>query len=108
MSWRGLVRLGLALLLLALVAPVMLETVNLAERNDLDSLVGWFLRGAGILLGLALVLYVLEKVGLKVSGARCVTCKRRISYGHAYCYDHLRDMTLKARERYHGERGSGV
>jgi recombinational DNA repair protein (RecF pathway) len=59
------------------------------------------------MLALALVALILEKLGLKVSGARCADCRRRVQHGHRFCYDHLRERTFRAQERFHGQRGAG-
>lgn len=108
MRWQTLIRFGLLLLLVGLIGPVVIESARLAEGDDTDAIRGWVLQTSGLLLGGALVLWILEKTGLKVSGARCVDCRKRIQYGHAYCYDHLMARTNAAREKYHGERGMGI
>lgn len=108
MTHGQVARLGVLVLLLAFVLPVVGEMVDLAERGALDSWAGWAFRIAGLLLGIALVLWVLEKVGLRVTGARCEDCRKPVPYGHSLCADHLRARTYAAREKMHGERGTGV
>ena len=89
MNGRSLLRLGLLALLLALVLPVVNRALSLAERDRVDTWADWMLWGAAVLLGLALLLWLLEKVGLRVAGARCEDCGRSVQYGRSLCHDHL-------------------
>ena len=56
----------------------------------------------------ALVLALFEKAGMKVSGARCRDCRKRIPHGHAFCFDHLMALQSTAKQAMHGRRGLGV
>jgi hypothetical protein len=103
------VRLALLAALLACVVAALARLEVLAADDALDSWPAWLLAGSGALLGVAFLAYLLERLaGLPVSGARCRDCRKRIPYGRFYCYDHLRDRTEAAKEKYHGERGLGV
>jgi len=104
MRSHSLLRLALLLVLVALIAP----TLKVASDAKVQEWAQWLLRGAGAVAALAVVAWLLEKIGVRVAGARCADCRRRVPYGHAYCYDHLRDRTHAAREKLHGERGSGI
>ena len=64
--------------------------------------------GGGILFGLAGLLWILEKVGLRVAGARCRACRKPIAHGKTYCADDMRKFVEQGRERLHQHRGSGV
>ena len=108
MNARNFLRLGLVAVLLAFLVPVLGLSHELAAKDRLDTWAGWLLNGAGLSLAVALILYVLEKIGLRVSGSRCRDCHRSVPYGHAYCLDHLRVRTDAARDRHHGKPGMGV
>ncbi len=100
MSARTLVRLGLVLVVGALVIPVL----RMSAHDQANVWSRWLLRGAGGVFVLALLIYVLEKIGMKAAGARCIDCRKRIPYGHSFCFDHLRDRTFRAREASRGAR----
>lgn len=108
MRAAAILRIGLFGLLAAIVLPVLNTMVHLAEKDRLDSWSGWLFRGAGVVLGLAVVVWVLEKAGMRVSGARCKVCRRRVEYGRSLCHDHLRAQADTARAEHHGRRGMGV
>jgi hypothetical protein len=101
-------RAGLLLILLALMLPAIDRVVDLASSDELDTWKGHVFTVALSAFGLALVLAIFEKAGMKVAGARCRDCKKRIPHGHAYCFDHLMSRQDKARNRMHGQRGLGV
>ena len=102
------VRVGLLLIVLALLLPAIDHAIDLAEADALGSWQGVSLRLAAACFAMALVLAVVEKIGLRVAGARCRTCRRRVPHGHAYCFDHLLLEQSAAREKLHGRRGIGV
>ena len=106
MNWRTFRALGF-LILLALLALHVAFGQRVGEKS-LDQWTDWLLQGSGLMLGLAVVAWLLEKAGLKVSGARCSDCKKRIPHGKTLCHDHLMSRTMAAREKYHGERGLGI
>jgi hypothetical protein len=107
-SGRTIARIGLSAALLGLLLPVLDEGLHLAERDQLDTLAGWLLRGAGVALLLALSVWVLEKAGVRMASDRCSDCGRRVPYGHRLCADHLQARTFAAREKHHGRRGMGI
>ncbi len=101
-------RAGLLLVLLALMLPAIDSAVDLASSDELTTWKGQLFTGALFAFGLALVLALFEKAGIKVAGARCRDCRKRIRHGHAYCFDHLISRREKAQGRIHGGRGLGV
>lgn len=101
------VRAGLLLLLSALLLPAFDQAMNLASEDQLTTWKGQLFTFAMAAFGLAVVLGVIEKLGGRVSGARCKDCRKRIPHGHAFCFDHLMKRREAARERLHGERGVG-
>ena len=101
-------RAGLLLLLLALLLPAMDQAMDLATADELTTWKGNLFTVAMLSFALALLLAIFEKVGFKVSGARCKDCKKRIAHGHAYCFDHLMARQQKAKDRMHGQHGLGV
>ena len=101
-------RAGLLLVLLALLLPAMDHAVDLATTDQLSSWKGQLFTVAMGAFALARVLAIFEKAGMRVAGARCRDCKKRIPHGHAYCFDHLMARQDKARDRMHGEHGLGV
>ena len=64
--------------------------------------------GGAILLGIAALMWLLEKLGVRVSGARCADCKKTIQHGQTYCRDDFKRRLEEGRERLHQHRGSGV
>ena len=106
MSWRTFRALGL-LLLLALVALHFAFGQSIGAKSE-QQWTDWLLQGSGAMLALAVVAFLLEKAGVKVSGARCTDCRKRIPHGKTLCHDHLMSRTMAAREKYHGERGLGI
>ena len=100
-------RCGLLLLLLALLLPAIDGAVGLADADELNTWKGHlFALGLGA-FGLALLLGIVEKLGLRVSGARCHDCRKRIPHGHAYCFDHLMGRRERARELLRGQQCVG-
>ena len=107
MKWQRIMFWSLFLLLAALA-------VNALVGKDTASEVGvqiWVNRlrnGGAILLAIAGLLWLLEKVGLRVSGARCQDCKKSIPHGQVYCREDFRRRLEDGRERLHQHRGTGV
>jgi hypothetical protein len=99
-SAARLFRWALLLVLLALCIPIVFHTHRQVTEEALDRWSDRILLGAAALLALAVVMWVLDKAGLLVSGNRCRDCKRRVPFNHAYCLDHLRARTDAAREKY--------
>ena len=101
-------RLGLLLLVAALLFPVLSHLKREITEDPLDIWADHLLTGAFILIGVAIILSLLEKTGLRVSGARCADCKRPIEHGKLYCRDHLKARIEAAREKYRGHSGMGL
>jgi hypothetical protein len=93
-------RWGLLLVLVALGIQIFFHTHRRVSEEALDRWSDHILLAAGALLVIAVVLWVMDKAGLLVSGARCKDCKRRVPFNHLYCLDHLRARTDAAREKY--------
>ena len=103
-----LFRLGLLLLVAALLFPVLAHVRRDVTDDPLEAWADRLLSGSFLLIGAAVVLALLEKAGLRVAGAKCADCKRPIEHGKIYCRDHLKSRIEAAREKYRGERGMGV
>jgi hypothetical protein len=108
MSSGKLLRLALLLLVAALLIPALKNMNREISEEPLDQWADRLMSGAFIVFGIAAVLAILEKFGLRVSGARCRDCRKPIEHGKLYCREHLRERVEKAREKYHGEKGMGI
>jgi hypothetical protein len=107
-SSGSLFRLALLLLISALLLPVVAHVQREVSEDPLEQWADHLLSGSFLIFGVAVLLAIIEKAGIRVAGARCKICRRPIEHGKIYCRDHLREMTEKAREKYRGERGMGV
>lgn len=101
-------RAGLLLILLALLLPALDHAMDLATADELTTWKGNLFTVAVLAFGLSLVLALFEKAGLRVAGARCGDCQKKIAHGKAYCFDHLMERRDKAKQRMHGQKGLGV
>ena len=101
-------RAGLLLIMAALLLPAFDQAMDLASDDELTTWKGHLFTFAVGAFGLAVLMGIVEKLGGRVSGARCKDCRKRIAHGHAYCFDHLMQRRHAAQERMHGQRGSGI
>ena len=106
MKWQRVLFWAVFLLLSAIVLDMLI-----GQKVASEDVMRWSDRlrnGGGILFGLAGLLWILEKVGLRVAGARCRACRKPIAHGKTYCADDMRKFVEQGRERLHQHRGSGV
>lgn len=98
-----LLRLGLWVTLLAIVAYVIHETFteqDIAEFVPVPMMLKALALGA-ILVVAGLVMRMLEKGAKVVAKNRCVVCKAPIPSGAIYCRAHLRDVLHREEDRTH-------
>jgi|SRR6266568_4706850 len=98
-----LLRLGLWVTLLAIVAYVIHETFS---EQDIAELIPVAVMQKALALGAILVVAglvarMLEKGTHVVARNRCVVCKTPIPHGAIYCRAHLRDMLHREEDRTH-------
>jgi hypothetical protein len=103
MSSTTLLRLGLWVTLLAIVAYVIHETFS---EQDIAAFVPVSLMVKALALGViliiaGLVMRLLEKGAKAVAKNRCVICKTPIPAGAIYCRAHLRDVLHREEDRMH-------
>lgn len=103
-----LFRLGLLLLVAALLFPVLSHVRRDVSDDPWEEWADRLMTGSFIVFGLAALLAVLDKLGMRVSGQRCMDCRKPIEHGKQYCRDHLKQRIDAAREKYHGQRGMGI
>ena len=103
-----LLRLALLLLFTALLLPALRHLERNISEEPLEQWADRLMTGALLAFVAAVALAILEKLGLRVAGARCKDCRRPIPHGRLYCADHLRTRIEAAKEKYHGERGMGI
>ena len=101
-------RLGLLLLVAALLIPVLSHVQRDVSDDPWEEWADRLMTGSFVVLGLAVVIGLLEKFGLRLSGQRCADCKKPIEHGKQYCRDHFKQRLDAAREKYHGQRGMGI
>ena len=108
MSSGRVFRLALLLLVAALLLPVLSHVQREVSDDPLEEWADRLLSGAFLALGVAVVLALLEKAGVRVAGAKCQDCRKPIEHGKLYCRDHLRARVEAAREKYRGQSGMGT
>lgn len=108
MTSGRLFRLALLLLIAALLFPVLAHVQREVSSDPLEEWADRLLSASLLAFGAAVILALLEKAGMRVSGARCADCRKPIEHGKLYCRDHLKARIEAAREKYHGEKGMGI
>ena len=101
-----LLRLGLWIILIAVVLYVLHETyagLPLGEYFPLSLLQNALIVG-GLLIGAGVVMRVLEKGAKVVTKNRCTICKTPVTPGAIYCRQHLRNVLHREDERLHRTR----
>ena len=101
-----LLRLGLWIILLVVVAYVLHETYSdspVAEYVSLDTLTKVIAVG-GVLVVAGVIMRVLEKGSKVVTKNRCAVCGTPIVHGAIYCRAHLRKVLHTEEDRTHKTR----
>src|SRR5260370_19536686 len=101
-----LLRLGLWIILIAVVLYVIHETYTASLVSDYVSveLLGKVAAVGGVLLVARIVMRLFEKGSKVVVKNRCAVCQPPIAHGAIYCRPHLRRALHDEEDRTHGTR----